>query len=536
MFRQGSNAFLAVVVLAVTFDMARAQPPPQASDQIPPHTQAPLQATAQAEEQAPGYTIQAHSRIVLTDVTVTGADGRPVRDLPESAFHILDNKKAQSIASFEEHAGPADTGPAAVLEPGIYSNAYLKHLPPVLNILVLDIINLNITDQMYLNYQLTKFLGNVPDGQALAIYLRSGAGSFLLQSFTSDPSLLVAALHKAIPRLPPPGGAYLSDRDTLQQIAIYLSQVPGRKNVIWFSGGSTLFLSPNAAALEAYPDWHDLYDLLEQERIAVYPVDARGLTVFAPPGMFAQHTLMDDVAKATGGHAFYNNNGMLNAAVGAVDTGSNFYTLTYSPRGFAYDNKWHNVKVTVDGGRYHLSYRSGYFADESPGSERPSKPRTRITIDGERVMVPPQLRSDPILFEARVLPASDPKSASPPEPNAVAPVPPRKKGTVPFLVRYMVPASALTMSEIHGKQKVTFGVAAIAFNRYGETVVRNGERVGLTINPEGLRQHPDGHVYIDQQINLEQGDEYLYLAVWDMTSGRLGTLQVPLIVPKAKKH
>ena len=35
---------------------------------------------------------------------------------------------------------------------------YLLHLPPVLNIILIDIANLDIPDQMYLNYELTKFL------------------------------------------------------------------------------------------------------------------------------------------------------------------------------------------------------------------------------------------------------------------------------------------------------------------------------------------------------------------------------------------
>jgi hypothetical protein len=37
---------------------------------------------------------------------------------------------------------------------------------------------------------------------------------------------------------------------------------------------------------------------------------------------------------------------------------------------------------------------------------------------------------------------------------------------------------------------------------------------------------------------LTKNDEYLYLAVWDMTSGRLGTLQLPLKVlrPESPGH
>ena len=120
----------------------------------------------------------------------------------------------------------------------------------VLNVVVLDIINLGITDQMYLYYELTKFLGNVPNGQPVAIYLRAGEYTFLVQNFTSDRALLLDALRRAIPRFPPQGRAYLSDLDTMRQIAKYVSQLPGRKNVIWFSGGSIHSLWTDELALQ----------------------------------------------------------------------------------------------------------------------------------------------------------------------------------------------------------------------------------------------------------------------------------------------
>src|SRR5262249_4851032 len=156
-------------------------------------------------------------------------------------------------------------------------------------------------------------LNEQPEGQPLAIYLRAGSGCFLVQDFTSDRKLLLAAVHKAIPRFPPLGREYLSDYDTLHQIAVTLSQLPGRKNVLWFSGGSTLYMLPDAAPLQYDSDWRALYDELDQERIAVYPIDARGLTTTVNPivldAQWEQHLAMNDVAQATGGQAFYNNNG-----------------------------------------------------------------------------------------------------------------------------------------------------------------------------------------------------------------------------------
>jgi VWFA-related protein len=497
--------------------------------------------------QQPGYALRVNTRVVLTDVTVTDSKGNPVAGLPQSAFHILDNKQPQAISSFEEHSGPVRVSALPTSKPGVYSNEYLQHLPAVLNVIVLDITNLDVPDQMWLNHELTQFLDDVPNDQPLAIYLRSAENCFLVQNFTSDRTLLENALHKAIPRIPPPSGAQLNDFDTMRQIAVYLDQLQGRKNVIWFSGGSPIFVRPDAdsAAFENAAEWHNLYDELERERIAIYPVDARGLTVTSDMGSimaeFSQHTVMEDVARATGGHAFYNTNGMVEAATHVLSTDGSFYTLTYSPNNFRFDNKWHNVRIDVDGGPYQIGYRSGYFADGSGGNgQRPAASRTRLLANGAKVEVLPQLRSVPIIFEATAMPVTDPALAAWPPPSAATPPllpskPPRK-GDTRYSIRYSVPVNSLVVQNVGGKKVVTFDVAAIGFGHDGQTIARQGERATMTLNRDSLQEHPDGQVTIDQQIDLQRGNDYLYLAVWDATSGRLGTLQVPITVVAPPKQ
>jgi VWFA-related protein len=501
---------------------------------------------AQSQPQSPPpdrpYTIQTTSRVVLTDVTVTDRNGNPVRGLPESAFQIFDNSKPQTIASFEEHTSAA---PAVVTEPvaaakGVYSNDYLLHLPPALSVIIIDIANLEVADQMYLYYELTKFFKEQLLVQPLAIYLRAGNGCFLLQNFTTDRTLLLNAVHKAIPRIPPTGREYLTDIQTLYQIAGYLSQLPGRKNVLWFSGGSTFYLRDDFAMSDDPAAWRALYDLLEQSRIAVYPIDARGLmnlAIHLSSLLWAQQAEMNETARATGGQAFYNNNGLLEITSHVLASDNSFYTLTYSPHDFHFDNKWHKIRVKLNVDGYQLSYRRGYFADGSPGAaEQPQKTtvRTRLLPSGEKIELP-QVRSVPIVFQARVLPASDPAVASGPPPAASAEAPPAKKGSVPYSIRYSFPVNVLTQQTVDGKPEVIFGVAAIVLNSDGRAVDRNGERVTLALNADAVRLHPDAVVVFDQRLNLRKGDQNLQLAVWDMPSGRLGTLQVPLQVSKPGK-
>jgi VWFA-related protein len=497
-----------------------------------------LSRPAQSQEQSaahtlpdqPTYSFHTDTHVVLTDVTVTDANGNPVHGLPRSLFRIMDNKEPQVIASFEEHAGiPAATIQSASTA-GVYSNDYLLHLPPVLNIVLIDIVNMQMADQMYLNYELTKFLNDRPEQQPLAIYLRAGSGCFLVQNFTSDRELLLDAVHKAIPRFPPHGREYLADFDTLHQIAASLRQLPGRKNVLWFSGGSTSFLIPNDIEFRDDGAWRDLYDQLDQERISIYPIDARGLFPDTTAMMTAarQHLAMNSVAQATGGQAFYNNNGLNEITQHVLDSDGSFYTLTYSPRNIYFDKKWHKVIVEVDGTSYRLSYRSGYFADGSVREKDQNPgPRTRLLWNGEKLQVN-EPRDRPIIFRASVLPASETAVASLEKISGSLVSPSPQSGSVPVLIHYTVPIEALTMRVIDGKHKITLGIATIGLDRDGSMVERKAEQITMTLPEDILRRSPDLPVTVDQQIDLSKNDQFLHLGLWDPVNGRFGNIDVPI--------
>ena len=61
------------------------------------------------------------------------------------------------------------------------------------------------------------------------------------------------------------------------------------------------FLIPDAIPLQDDAAWRDLYDQLDQQRIAIYPIDARGL-MLADNNLALilanQHLAMDDVSRS----------------------------------------------------------------------------------------------------------------------------------------------------------------------------------------------------------------------------------------------
>src|SRR6202040_835201 len=75
--------------------------------------------------------------------------------------------------------------------------------------------------------------------------------------------------------------------DAMSQIARYLSSIPGRKNLIWFSGSFPISVLPDttgnlpdpfAVVADYEKEFRDTVNLLARSQVAVYPVDARGLT------------------------------------------------------------------------------------------------------------------------------------------------------------------------------------------------------------------------------------------------------------------
>lgn len=218
----------------------------------------------------PGFTLHAGTRIVLTDVLVTDEEGKPIRGLGRSAFRIFDDGRQQAISSFEEHATPAQHQVSDTRNSNVYSNAHLTNPPAAFTVVLIDITTLKPEDQMYLGEQLTLFVKSLPAGQRVAIYGRDGLVPWLLQDFTSDHALLLKAVATAVPHLRQTEAQFAVDEQALESMVGNLKGLPGRKNLIWFSGGNSTALWSDPSGLPLGIDMRPIYDALEASRIAVF--------------------------------------------------------------------------------------------------------------------------------------------------------------------------------------------------------------------------------------------------------------------------
>ena len=305
------------------------------------HSQA-LEIPPATNSQQPSATLRTTTNNVLLDVVVTDKNGQPVHNLPEEKFQVYENGVAQPIAFFEEHvAAPAPPPLAAAhpLPPNVYTNiaTTAPDTGPIL-VLLMDALNTPTAYQAKVRLAMLEYLRKIPSGRHIAIFTLNEKLR-MLQGFNGNPATLIAALDSvaALPKqsrlTDDPGkdsyadsgpkilGGSLTD-DVLQNfvaheqswrmdervelttqalnaLATYLSALPGRKNLIWFSSSFPLSLDgdsvkPEGAAsmqtenLSRSRDYtaqlHATSELLKLARVAVYPMDPSALPT---PSMFS---------------------------------------------------------------------------------------------------------------------------------------------------------------------------------------------------------------------------------------------------------
>jgi VWFA-related protein len=509
---------------------------------------------AQQQPAHPPFTLHTQVREVLTDVTVTDANGNPVKGLTQADFHIYDDGHSQTISSFTAHAGQDLAVAGSSSTPGTYSNRYLTHPPAAYNIVLIDNKDADLIDQLYLSEELIRLVRQLPSGEPLAIYSANGPRVVLMQNFTTSHALLLAAIRRAVPHFRDTDWYYDTDAATFAQLAGDLSQYPGRKNILWFTGDTDLHLFPGIGSSRDYGYLHPLYNTLESERIALYPIDLRGLTVArgqaiagqpADPGdgsttsshtgcgnvascmaaagarvddIHLEHQLMLQAAESTGGRAYINTNSLATAARHILDHSADYYTIVYTPDDIHHQDRWHHVRITVTNG-YHLSYRHGYYVDDSGFS--PSQ--KALLLAKKTSLPPPDAHSQPIIFQAHVQPATSAERSA-------------MKTRIPgyaraYTVQYILPAADFTPSGA-ATARVTVGTAAVVMNDAGLVLGHQMQKLQLQLNAAQLRRNPNGDFAVTQTLGLPKGHDHLYLAVWDTSTGRLGTLNIPLQITR----
>ena len=339
----------------------------------------------------PGLIIRSTTSIVQVRVVVQDAKGNFVRDLTRDSFQLQDDRKPQPITLFVEEKGTVPLPTAGVLPRRTDSvqpaNEY--------SLLLLDWLNTSYGDRVFAQDKVLKLLKTYQPRQKVAVYLL-GRDPRLLCDFTTDTELLRQVIEDAgfepedmgpateIGHFDARFGARAGPRPTveeqiffwnnrvndsfqnLQVLADRMARLPGRKSLVWVSSAFPLMINgsviPGAKPAEVsyLPNFDRLLAKLNRADVAVYPVDAIGLSLTSR----SFQGTMRQIAERTGGVAFVARNDLDEGIRVAMEDMRVSYVLGFHvPQGAAPGQ--HEIRVKVNRAHLTLRYRESYQLEES---------------------------------------------------------------------------------------------------------------------------------------------------------------------------
>jgi VWFA-related protein len=584
----------------------------------------------------PTTTIHTSSDLVVVDVVASDSQQNPVHKLTAADFTVTEDGKPQTVKIFEEHQTQpsAPLPPAPKLAPGTFTNFSIAPDNGALNILLLDKLNTPMDAQMVVRDQVLKYLKEMPPGTRVAIFSLT-TELRLLQGFTSNPDVLRAlvegkkgngggsplmnnAMEGDAPGADDPMLDTMTDAlgndpdaammiasfqqfeadqaafqiqlrqrytlDAFNQLARYMSALPGRKNLIWFSGSFPISILPDpdlqdpfANVASAEDEFRETVDLLARSQVAVYPIDARGLmttpmlsvtqtgsTMNRTPSGFAnanskflqqtsdEHGTMEQMARATGGKAFVNTNGLKQAVEKAIEAGSNYYTIAYTPTNRKWNGNYRKVQVKLDRPGVALAYRRGYFADDPNAPAQKSQAQNAKPDPSQySALRAAMLHGGPepteLIFAASVRPTSTDTEAELVPGNQVV-----KKVSGPYrryAVTFFVNPKELSWTvNSDGAHRCMLEFMTFVYDGDGARIDVQVNGVGAAIPDARFASLQNGNINYVQQISVPaKGDYYLRLGMRDVGTDHVGAVElqvaavaklppvaVPLPAPPAK--
>jgi hypothetical protein len=230
----------------------------------------------------------------------------------------------------------------------------------------------------------------------------------------------------------------------------------------------------------------------------------------------------EQVAEDTGGMALYNSNDIASLVQQAVDHGSHFYTLSYTPPNPIEDGHYHHIDIAVDRPGLHLVYRKGYNAEDPPAHQlAPGGPVMKAAMEGAAAPV------TQLVFDAQItLDAYPAPAAGNAERTSASPAPPAK--TTHFNILYLVPQSEIAFATnpdgtLTGS--LEFDTAVYDSNR--KRVALASQTLQLPLSAEEYRDFIRAPFKFSQAVDLPDGNFTVRVGVLDGVSNKVGTLEMP---------
>jgi len=319
--------------------------------------------------------------------------------------------------------------------------------------------------------------------------------------------------------------------NALNSLARILGGLPGRKTLIWVSGELPFSFIPEDRTVTEAELAEDLPSMetrrvaehaagdyaatfrqshaqeiretasrLASAQVAVYPVDARGLSIST--NIDSQET-MREMARETGGRAYVNQNEIKVGVERAFEDESAAYTIGYYPENKKYDGKYRSIKVKVKHDGVEVQNRHGYYAID-PTQLKGYNPNQEVASALGDV-VPSTL----VAFSAQV---------KPPSANSV-----KDKIGVTFLVD----ANTLSTEDAPGGKRLNLAMYATIYSPTGKMLLNLSQKVDQAFDANTYQQILQQGLMLHMDLDPQPGNNQIRLAVQDNRTGLVGTINAP---------
>lgn len=548
---------------------------------------------------AGGEVVKISTNLIQLDVSVTDKSGKSISDLTQEEIEVYENGEKQNISNFSFiSGGRQQTGQAGKPVTAGQENVPKPQPGPVQPgqirrtiALVVDDLTLSYESANLVRKALKKFVdGQMQDGDLVTI-IRTGAGSGVLQQFTSDKRLLNAAIENV--RYNPLGrgriGAFEQITDvpgslkdpkyggedsleelqfknafndfresifgtgtlgTLKFMVTAMRDLPGRKSVILFSDGFSIFQRDEHGYTEGGKVVEVLRVLVEaanRASVVFYTVDARTLQNTDPSAMdsislpanitrgnirlggvitertkelFDTQGGLDHLAKETGGFPIKNQNN-INEGLERVLHDQSYYLVGYQPDTDTFDAKsrrFNKIEIKVKREGATVRYRSGFFAVTD---NELIKPKSASVAKGQQLesLITSPFASTNISLRLNTVFGNGPAGS------------------------YVTPLLNISARDLKftdnsdGTKRVVLEVLAMSFGSDGVPVDKLGQNVTLDIKPEiHAKILKTGFLYHFSFPIKSPGGYQFRVAVRDKQAETVGMASQFIEVPDLKKN
>lgn len=363
--RRSWVALAALVALAAGIDAAPQAP----ADQARPAAQAP----------PPGTTIQppifrSGVKLVLVDVSVTGADDEPLADLTAADFELEEDgipQRVEQATLMRLDGAPRGDGESLEIRSQDHAVAEAGRDDVRVFAIFMDDYHLGRYPQemIPLRKALTEFLDDMMGPLDLATVMNPITPLSALK-WTRDKGALARELRNYegridnfIGRSPLEESQNLTRNvfrvrsqvviSALQALVMHLAGLrEGRKTLVVVSRGIPLMFD-----ISLEPDFQALLREANRGNVVIHTLDPRGLG----QGNFP-HSSLYRLAAETGGQAIVNTNNLAAGLRRVVQAASHHYLLGYTPTRELNDGKFHRFEVKVKRRGAKVVARKGYWA------------------------------------------------------------------------------------------------------------------------------------------------------------------------------